>query len=286
MINTKLIMDDTCELIRACFEKRDLNNISIDKKELLEIASAGDMQYLLLYPILRNETDREILDTASALVKRNTYITFLQMMCAKQITELFEEEKIRHQLLKGAILKKIYPSPEMRQMSDVDLIVFDESLEKAAAVLEKNGYISHGLIKHHMIFTSPMGVNVEVHWSLFDQNVDYGQYLYFKDSCRSKLSENLQYTYEFDKEDFYIYMIAHMAKHFFETGCGIRNLLDIYVYTQKYYGMMDINYLNKELKKCGLNDFEKNMKNLAYIWMDRKKCSTFYENLFAYMVEC
>ncbi len=286
MSNTDLIMKDTCELIKACFEKRELKQISIDKKELIKIAKDGDMEYLLLYPLLKNESDAETANTIKEIVKRDTFLTFAQMMCAKQITELFETEKIRHQLLKGAVLKKIYPSPLMRQMSDVDIVIFDESLTRAARLLEKKGYKNQGLIKHHMIFTSPVGVNVELHWCLFDQNVDYGQYLYFKDTFRSKKSADLNYTYEFCTEDFYIYMIAHMAKHFFETGCGIRNLLDIYVYANEFYDSMDAKYLSIELKKCGLTDFEKNMRKLAYVWMEQKKCSKFQENLFEYMLEC
>ena len=33
------------------------------------------------------------------------------------------------------------------------------------------------------------------------------------------------YVYDFEAEDFYIYMMAHMAKHFYKRGCGIRNLV-------------------------------------------------------------
>ncbi len=286
MITTQLIMKDTSELIRACFEKRELNNISIDKEELLNIALNGNMQYPLLYPTLKNEKNTELVNKIRDIIKKCTFIAYAQAMCAKQLTELFEQEKVRHQLLKGAVLKNLYPSPEMRQMSDVDIVIFDESLDRAANLLESKGYTNFGLEKHHMIFSSSVGVCVELHWCLFDQNVDYGQYLYYKNTFRSKKVKNLNYTYEFGTEDFYIYLIAHMAKHFFETGCGIRNLIDIYVYTRKYDDQMDMKYLANELKKCGLYDFENNMRNLAYIWMEQKKCSIFYENLFEYMVNC
>ena len=80
-------------------------------------------------------------------------------------------------------------------------------------------------------------------------------------------------------------MIAHMAKHFFETGCGIRNLMDIYIYMNKYGSQMDKKYLENELAKCGLTEFEDNMKKLAYIWLDNTQCPEFFENLFAYMVD-
>ena len=285
MRNSKLIMVETGKLVKACLEGTNLESILLEKNELMNIALLGDMQYMLLYPLLKNETDVEFAEKINYLIKKSTFSSYKQAMCAKQISDLFEKEKVKHQLLKGAVIKNIYPSPVMRQMSDIDVVVFDETLNRAAEVLEKSGYINHGLIKHHMIFTSPTGVMVEIHWCLYDQNADYGQYLYFNE-FRSAHEKGLLYTYKFGEEDFYIYMIAHMAKHFFENGCGIRNLVDIYVYTKYYYAKLNWSYIEKELKKCGLFDFEKNMKKLSYIWLENKNSSQFYEDVFSYMVEC
>ncbi len=139
MNSTEIVMKDTCELIRACTENRELNKISIDKKELMRIASLGNMQYLLLYSLLKTETDKEIAGAIRNIIKKTIYKSFIQMMCIKQLNELLEENKIRHQFLKGAILKTIYPSPEMREMSDVDIIIFQQSLDRTAELLEKNG---------------------------------------------------------------------------------------------------------------------------------------------------
>lgn len=286
MNNSQLVMRESGKLVKACLENRDIDKTLIEKENLIQIAFSGNMQYMLLYPLLKKEKDGDLKNKVKIIIKQSTFSTYVQTMSARQITTLFEKENVRHQLLKGAVIKDIYPSPVMRQMSDIDIVVFDETLDRAAKLLEKEGYVNHGLIKHHMIFTSPTGVHVELHWCLYDQNVDYGQYIYFKDTFRSKLVNGLKSTYEFNIEDFYIYMIAHMAKHFFETGCGIRNLVDIYVYTKYYDGKMDAAYVGNELRKCGLYDFEKNMKNLSYIWLDQEECSQFYENLFSYMVEC
>ena len=154
-----------------------------------------------------------------------------------------------------------------------------------AKILENMGFMNHGLIKHHMVFSKGPGLVVEAHWCLFDANAGQKQHVYFEGDIRAQLVEGKNYTYKFGEEDFYVYQIAHMAKHFFETGCGIRNLLDIYVYLNKYGSTMDRAYLDSELKKCGIYDFEKNMRELAYIWMEGKECSDYFENLFAYMVD-
>lgn len=282
-----IIREYTSELVKACFEKRTPANIpdGLTAKELLDLAVSGQMQYPIASSLLKLEIPQEDAETAKRLLRISTFKTFTQVTALAQITRTFEENGIRHQPLKGAITKTLYPSPEMREMSDLDIIIYDESLDKAAKLLEGLGFTNHGLIKHHMIFTSPNKVHVELHWCLFDQNADRKQFVYFKDNFKAALKEGTQYSYEFGVDDFYVYMISHMSKHFFETGCGIRNLLDIYVYRNKLGEKMNEEYLAQELGKLGIKDFEEQMRELAYIWMDNKECSEFFEKLFAYMVD-
>ena len=286
MADNRTVREYTRELVFASFENRVPKSLpeNLTMEECVDLCLRGQMQYLMFKSLLKIAEGTPEFNTIRTALKRSTITTFLQVMVARQISTAFEEQGINHQLLKGSVLKGIYPSPEMRDMSDIDLVVYDESLDRAADVMKKMGFKNHGLIKHHMIFTNDQGIVVEVHWCLFDQNAGKNQHLYFKD-IRAKLSEGKQHTYEFGLEDFYIYMIAHMAKHFFETGCGIRNLVDIYVYLNKYQEMMDEPYLQHELDKCGILDFEKNMRELAYIWMDNRACPEFFEELFAYMVD-
>ncbi len=253
--------------------------------ELIEISQKGQMQYLLLHSLIKVVTNISDIEIIRKELEKSTIKTFFQVMLAKKITAAFELNGIRHQLLKGAVTKFLYPSPEMRDMSDIDIVVFDENLDRAAHILEEMGFDNYGLVKHHMIFSSPQGIIVEVHWCLFDKNVGMAQYLYFKNDFKSKLKENKEYTYEFSDEDFYVYMIAHMAKHFFETGCGIRNLVDIFIYINSFGKSMDNDYLYVELKKCGILDFEKNMRELAFIWLQDKECMDVYDDIFEYMVE-
>lgn len=274
------------ELIKACFEKRKPDDIpdGIDIGELINYAAKGHIYYPIASSLIKLDIDEKHAEIMRNDLKVSTFMTLMQTVGSREITEAFEREGIRHQLLKGAIIKNDYPSPEMREMSDIDLVVYDESLDKAAKVMEAMGYTNHGLIKHHMIFSKGGNLHVEIHWCLFDEKVDHNQHVYFKD-FRAKLADGKKYTYEFSHEDFYVYMIAHMSKHFFETGCGIRNLMDIYIFWNKYAGSMNRAYLDKELIKCGIRDFEINMRELAFIWLDNTECSEFYENLFTYMLD-
>lgn len=290
MYNNKseIIRKYYCDLIQACFEGKKPHSIpdDVSEEELIDYATRGQIQYPVFTSLLKTNISEISKEKIVPIIKACTLNTFLQVFGAKKITEEFEKNQIRHQLLKGSVIKDIYPSPEMRQMSDIDLIVYDETLDKAAEILENMGFKNHGLIKHHMVFTNDAGLCVEVHWCLVDKSVDKAQYLHFKDNFNSKLMDGYKYTYEFSLEDFYVYLIAHMAKHFFETGCGIRNLVDIYIYQNKYSDEMNKDYIDKELKACGIFDFEEHMRELAYIWLENRECPSFYENLFAYMLDC
>jgi hypothetical protein len=287
MADYEAIRKYTSELVKATFEGRKPSDIpeGILVSELIDIATKGQMPYLLLNSLLKVTGECEEAATIKNKLVFSTIKTFRQVFSAREITKAFEEKGIRYQILKGTLMKELYPSPEMREMSDIDLVVYDESLDRAAALMEELGYTNHGLEKHHMIFTKENILLVEVHWCLFDANAGKKQHLYFKDNFRAKLKEGTRYSYEFSNEDFYIYMISHMAKHFFETGCGIRNLVDIYVYINKFGDSLNWEYLNQELDILGIKDFEKNVRELAYIWLDNKESDPFFENLFEYMVE-
>ena len=123
-----------------------------------------------------------------------------------------------------------------------------------------------------------------MHWDLYEKTVDKSQYLYYKDQFRAVLAQGKNYTYEFSKENFYVYMISHMARHFYENGCGIRNLVDIYVFNQKYGDIIDRSLV--ELAKCGILHFERHIAKLAKLWLEDGECTEFYVNLFRYMVDC
>lgn len=265
------------------------NNIpdNIEVEKIFDIAGRGHMNYMLLGPLLNTDNfPEEKINEARYKVQSSILITLAQVTELKRLVEAFEEAGIRNLPMKGSCMKYMYPSPEMREMSDIDILVDDNMMEKAGKVMTELGYKLAQSVKHHDVYFKGVSLVIEVHRSMYDKTVDGNQYDYFKSFDRAILKEGYKYTYELGKEDFYVYMIAHMAKHFFATGCGIRNLVDVYIYLEKYGNEMDRSYLNKELKKCGIYEFAVNVEELAYIWLGGKKGSQFYDELFQYMVDC
>ena len=77
-----------------------------------------------------------------------------------------------------------------------------------------------------------------------------------------------------------------MAKHFYKRGCGIRNLVDIYVFLEKFGGEMNADYLQKQFAGLGLTAFTEHMEKLARIWLQGEPGEAFYQQLFDYMQGC
>ena len=182
-------------------------------------------------------------------------------------------------------MKYYYPSPELREMSDIDILIHAEDMERADVLLREQGYTLLQAIRHHDVYRKD-GIILEAHRAMYDRTVDERQYAYFADLSRARLREGYQYIYDFGCEDFYIYLIAHMAKHFYKRGCGIRNLVDIYVYRERFGGQMDEAYLRREFERLGLTAFVAHMERLTRIWLAGEPGEAFYDQLFAYMTDC
>lgn len=252
------IADYLGALVRAQLENKQPLPLpaGITVAQLDDIAQRNHMDYLILSPLMRLEgLSGEWVAKFRGRIMHSIMKTAAQVMELQELTRRFEEHKIVNQPMKGSCLKFDYPSPEMREMSDIDILVRPDCMEKAAGILKELGYTLLKSIKHHDVYVKKPYMVLELHHAMYDKTVDKVQYQYFADGSKAVLKEGFHYSYEFVPEDFYIYMLAHMAKHFYKMGCGIRNLVDIYIYLGKYQSVLDRSYIKAELEHCGLADF-------------------------------
>ena len=57
-------------------------------------------------------------------------------------------------------------------------------------------------------------------------------------------------------------ILAHEYKHFSHRSTGMRSLMDVYVFLNAHPNL-DWNYINTELQKLKLTEYEKHSRNLA-----------------------
>lgn len=70
-------------------------------------------------------------------------------------------------------------------------------------------------------------------------------------------------AFHFSHEDTYLYHMVHTAKHFDNSGCGIRCLVDERVLLDAWGNELDWGYLDHELSVLGLTDFERDLREFA-----------------------
>ena len=104
----------------------------------------------------------------------------------------------------------------------------------------------------------------EFHNSLFqaDKYSDFSEY--YKDiKTRLICDQNNPFEYRLKTEDLYIYLTVHEYKHYSRGGTGLRSLLDTYLFLKHYKAQMDWCYVNGELEKLKLTEFEKMNRQLS-----------------------
>ncbi len=172
---------------------------------------------------------------------------------------------IDYLFLKGSAINHIYPKPEMRVMSDMDLLIRCEQYPEIKQILSGTGYTEQDQSNHEYIWKTPGGLMLEFHKLLIPSyNEDY--YSYFGDGWDKALkNENGDYFYS--PEDNFIYLFTHFAKHYRDGGVGIKHLLDLWLF-KKHYPMLDNLYVEKELEKLSLLSFYDNIQKVLAVWFE------------------
>ncbi len=182
----------------------------------------------------------------------------------KALGRVFEEEGIDHIFLKGCVLRSLYPRDYMRSSVDVDVLVRGEDRMRACAVLEKRmGYRFIQNTAHDSVFFTESGVNIELHFTLLEEGKANGS---------ARVLENVWdhavrsggHAMIMNDDMFYLYFIVHMAKHFEESGIGIRFFTDLWLLTNRCE--YDRGARERLLTECSLSLFEKRCLDLSEFW--------------------
>ena len=154
-----------------------------------------------------------------------------------QLLQLLEENGIPCVIIKGAAAAMYYPAPTLRTMGDVDFLVKRCDFEKAAALLEKNGYeLSHEKKpEHHHYSYSRNGIYFELHRRIpVVAESDERRMAFFEkgiDGREWKETEGHRFPV-FPSVLNGLVLILHIDHHL-RTGLGLRQIIDwmMYVHT-------------------------------------------------------
>ena len=202
-----------------------------------------------------------------------------------RICKTLEEGKIPFIPLKGSVLRPYYPAAWLRTSCDIDVLVKEEMLEEARALLEgKLQYKTGEKGNHDIAMLAPGGVALELHYDTIQQR-------YADDDRRRILAgiwddaapkEGWQYHLCMSDGMFYYYHIAHMAKHFYTGGCGIRPIMDLWIMNHKM--TFDREKRNELLRQGGLLAFAQSMETICRVWFDGETADPMTEQVISYIL--
>lgn len=182
----------------------------------------------------------------------------------EQLFAFLEKRGIWHMILKGTVLCRMYPEYGTRQIADNDILFDSAFRQEVHDWFVEQGYDVWTFQKnnHDQYHKKPV-YNFEMHVSLFREN-EQSQLAQYYRSVKEKLirKPDKKFEYSMTDEDFYLYIVAHIYKHYAGKGTGLRSLLDIYIYNKKK-DHMDRKYLDQEFDKMGILAFENEFRNLA-----------------------
>lgn len=150
--------------------------------------------------------------------------------------------------LKGCVIKEFFSTPNLRSMSDIDLLYEGVTSKELAGLMEELGYSTESLETGcHDTFSKRPAMNVELHRELVPEDSPYRPALenMFE---RAVPNETIQGLFQMTPEDLYIHALVHAAKHFKGSGLGIRPVCDIYMLERKLGEAWNRTYIEKQLE--------------------------------------
>lgn len=253
--------------------------------DILKLADSHAVSSLL-YPALKKHLPMG--DPVLAEMKRNSFSAATrESIQEKELSQIFaacRDRKIPVLPLKGCVIKSLYPYPELRFMSDADLLIRAEDREAMRTVMEGLGHRFHKVDAGDTdVYISPLHMNYEIHVELSEEG--------FSEQSRAFTGKLLElahpgshnpYLLELPPEEHYIYILCHFIKHFIYGGVGVRQLTDLFICYHRWE--LDSSKIDALLRDLELTQFHDRIKALWEHWFSGKEADEVTDSLGTYIL--
>ena len=274
-------------LIALYLNKKVAGDFKIDENSLSFFANLSKCHSLLavLYKaisdtkaVVKEEYLKKLEEFYLANVRKD-------VLFEKERTALFEylnDNQIDYLPLKGIIIKNYYLDQHSREYADNDVLFLSSKDTLVKEYFVKSGYKVELFRKsNHDVYQKKPFFNFEMHRELFGETDDNEKIIAYFNNYLSKAPVKEGYEHYVSKEDFFIYFTAHSYKHYHVSGCGIRTLIDYYLYLKN--NELDFDYINQELKKIDLLDFSNQISSLSLKLFDEQELNEQEKEMVLYI---
>lgn len=192
------------------------------------------------------------------------------------LEEAFVRGGIPYMPLKGSCIRNLYPERYQREMSDLDILVREKDLMAACDLAQGLGYCVESETSHNIELLKKPYMCLELHRNLVPTSSVF--FSYYSEPWQFTHPSEKPYCCVMTKEDYYVYMLVHAAKHYYGPGTGIRSVVDVYLFNRAYRPMLDTEYIGKQIEKLQLVSFAKQIEDLAEKWFAPRRAGNQCEN--------
>ncbi|MEG2080441.1 MAG: nucleotidyltransferase family protein [Oscillospiraceae bacterium] len=236
-------------------------NVNINILYNLAMRNRVSVMLYLAFQGKKNDLPKEVFLSLEKSYSASMMREISQEEELKFIRKTFTENKIDFLLLKGSHLKKLYPSPAMRFMVDMDILVKKSDVARGKEIILSRGFSQEMNNGKDIVLIKKPFLTIELHNTLFvEEDSMHPYFLGVWD--RAKCLENSEFA--MTDNDLYVYVMAHLAEHYKDAGSCFRPMMDIYLLIKKCSDNLDFDYINAEFQKIGLLSFAEKIKVLAF----------------------
>ena len=237
---------------------------NVDWDEVIDLANKHKVEGIIYLALRKSNLISKVGENRINLLKQKAAITGIgQSRHISGLSIVFNkiiEENIPVIVLKGLVVRDFYPQPDQRTMSDADILVHKDDVEKVKNLLIDMGYIflEDHKASHHIALVHHKYPVVELHWNLFKRDgfsneLEHYERLIWKRAIKVNVGETevLSLSYE----DLALHLCMHMAAHLAATGFGVRQLCDLVVLVEKKGEEIDWNSFIMKARMYGFEKF-------------------------------
>lgn len=264
------------------------SNLTKEKyKELFILSRKHDLSHIVASALSRIGflSDDEVSRAFRQELMKSVYRDAQRGYAINLTEDLLEGAKIPHIVLKGSVIRHVYPQSWMRTSCDIDILIHKSDIESVENILCGNKYVRlDDSSTHDYNFMSPNKVHIEIHHTLTQDgelsSTDellksvWTNYAIPETGCKNR--------YSMTPELFVIYHLAHMGRHLLHGGCGVRPFIDLWLINKRY--SFDFSKLNDMLTKCNLLALYEVSTELSKVWLEDYKHDELTERLEKYIL--
>lgn len=256
-------------ILRAyILEQEPQQDNRVDWEKLLELAQihnvTGILGYMTMkYPICPDASMKEQL-RRNCLANMSLYAQRGAM--AEALFSLLSDNGIDHCLMKGILLRELYPVAELRTFTDVDFLIRKEDRQRCHQLMLTSGFIPKN--DWEPVYSYTRGPEFyEIHTQIMEIDLsDKADYRGFFDQAWEHTVQISKHSYQLSREFHLLYLLTHIAKHVQGSGAGIRLYLDIGAFLLKHGANVDWGWVSHELDSLALKRFAATVFSAVESW--------------------